>query len=65
MLETRIKGGQLFKVTQAIPCAPAVIAILNGSKEAILDGDHFFYGTDKYLCCPMSMPVEAGTPRAS
>lgn len=70
LIETGIKGVQLFKVTQSMRCAPAVyepcvVAIVNGAKEAILDGKHFVYDENQYMCCPMSMPVEAGTPTAS
>lgn len=70
LMETGIKGVQLFKVSDPIRCAPAVyeptvVAIVNGSKEAILDGQHFTYDSEQYLCCTMSMPVEAGTPEAS
>ena len=70
MIETGIKGVRLFKVTNAIPCAPAVyeptvIVILSGRKEAILDGDRYIYDNSKYMCCTVSMPVEAGTPDAS
>lgn len=70
MIETGIKGVRLFKMTQAIPCAPAVyeptlVVILSGSKEAILDGDKFIYDSSKYLCCSVSMPVEAGTPAST
>lgn len=70
MLETGIQGVQLFRVTQPVACAPAVyqpsvIAIVSGSKEAILDGDRHVYDSNRYLCCPMSMPLEAGTPAAS
>lgn len=70
LIETGIKGVQLFKVTQAMRCAPAVyepciVAIVSGAKEAILDGKHFIYDENNYMCCPMSMPVEAGTPTAS
>ncbi|MEL6171713.1 MAG: AraC family transcriptional regulator, partial [Pseudomonadota bacterium] len=65
-----LKGVQLFRVNEAIPCVPAVyeptvVAILNGTKEAVLDGEHHIYGSDKYLLCPMTLPVEAGTPLAS
>lgn len=70
MLETGIKGVRLFKVSNAIPCAPAiydptVIVILSGKKEAILDGEHYIYDNRQYMCCPVSLPVEAGTPDAS
>ena len=70
MLETGVKGAQLFRVTQSLRCAPAVykptvIAIVNGSKEAILDGESYIYDNSQYMCCTMSMPVEAGTPAAS
>ena len=70
MHETGVKGVQLFKVTQSIRCAPAVyepaiIAIVSGAKEAILDGNRYRYDHRQYMCCTMSLPVEAGTPEAS
>ncbi|OIQ31141.1 MAG: AraC family transcriptional regulator [Alphaproteobacteria bacterium MedPE-SWcel] len=70
MVATGIKGIQLFRATEAMPCAPAVyepcvIAIVSGAKEAVLDGQRHAYDSSRYLCCPMSMPVEAGTPTAS
>lgn len=70
MIESRIKGVHLFKVTRAVPCAPAIyepalIVILNGKKEAILEGDRFIYDNQQYMCCVASLPVEAGTPEAS
>ncbi|MDP5252924.1 MULTISPECIES: AraC family transcriptional regulator [unclassified Vibrio] len=70
MFETGIKGVSLFRVTHAIPCAPAVyepavVVILNGKKEAILDGEHYLYDNRQYMCCTISLPVEAGTPQAS
>ena len=70
LMETGIQGVRLFRATQAIPCVPAVyepsvVAIVSGSKEAVLDGHRYVYDDSKYLCCPMSMPVKAGTPTAS
>lgn len=70
MVETAIKGVSLFKITQAMPCAPAlyeptVVVILNGHKEAILDGHRYIYDNSQYMCCTVSLPVEAGTPEAS
>ncbi len=70
LIETGINGVQLFRVSDAMRCAPAVyeptvVAIVSGTKEAILDGQRFKYDSDQYLCCCMSMPVEAGTPEAS
>lgn len=70
IVETGVKGVQLFRVTASISCAPAVyepqvIAIVNGAKEAILDGQSYVYDSSRYMCCAMSMPVEAGTPAAS
>jgi len=70
IVETGVKGVKLYRVTNSIRCAPAVyeptiIAIVNGSKEAILDGKRHVYDSSQYLCCSMSMPVEAGTPNAS
>ncbi len=70
IVETKLKGVELFRVTDSMRCAPAiyepaVIAIVSGTKEAILDGQSYTYDSSKYLCCCMSMPVEAGTPQAS
>lgn len=70
LTETGIKGVRLFRATQAIPCVPAVyepcvVAIVSGVKEAVLDGRRYEYDDSQYLCCPMSMPVKAGTPAAS
>jgi len=70
MVETGVEGVQLFRVTESIRCAPAVyeptvIAIVNGAKEAILDGERYVYDRSRYMCCSISMPVEAGTPTAS
>ena len=68
--DTSIKGVRLFRATHAIPCVPAVyepcvVAIVSGVKEAVLDGRRYEYDDRQYLCCPMSMPVKAGTPTAS
>ena len=70
LMETGVKGVQLFRVTESIPCAPAVyeptvVAIVSGTKEAIFDGKRYGYDSGQYLCCTMSMPVETGTPSAS
>jgi len=70
MVETGVKGVQLFRVTDPIRCAPAVyepsvVAIVSGTKEAILDGTSHVYDSSRYMCCAISMPVEAGTPTAS
>jgi len=70
LVETGVKGVQIFKVTEATACAPAVyeptiVAILSGSKEAILNGTRYSYDCTQYLCCPIPLPVEAGTPNAS
>ncbi len=70
LTETGIKGVRLFRATQAIPCVPAVyepcvVAIVSGAKEAVLDGHRYVYDDSQYMCCPMSMPVKAGTPSAS
>ncbi len=70
LVETGVNGVQLFKLTDPLRCAPAVyepcvVAIVSGSKEAILDGKSYVYDSRQYMCCPMSMPVEAGTPAAS
>ena len=69
MVETGVKGVKLFRVTESLRCAPAVyeptvVAIVSGSKEAILDGNRHVYDSRKYMCCTMSMPVEAGIDAA-
>jgi AraC-like DNA-binding protein len=70
LMETALKGVHLFRVTESIPCVPAVyeptvVAIVNGEKEVLLDGNRHVYDSSRYLLCPMTMPVEAGTPQAS
>lgn len=70
LTETGIQGVSLFKVTEPVRCAPAVyepciVAIVSGTKEAIIDGTRHEYDHEQYLCCSVSMPVEAGTPHAS
>ncbi|MHA6323678.1 AraC family transcriptional regulator [Roseivivax sp. CAU 1753] len=70
LMDTGVKGVRLFRATTPLPCAPAayepsVIAIASGTKEAVLDGARYLYDTSRYLCCPVSMPVQAGTPAAS
>lgn len=70
LTETGLKGVRLFRASAPIPCAPAVyepsvIAIVSGHKEAVLEGKRHIYDSRRYLCCPMSMPVQAGTPAAS
>lgn len=68
--ETGLKGVQLFRATDPVPCAPVVyepcvIAIVSGAKEAVLDGERHIYDESQYLCCPLSMPVMAGTAAVS
>ncbi len=65
-----VKGVQLFRVTEAQQCTPAVyeptvVAILSGAKEAIVDGTRYTYDSTQYMCCPIPLPVEAGSPTAS
>ncbi|SDX93501.1 transcriptional regulator, AraC family [Allgaiera indica] len=70
LVETALKGVRIFRVTEPVPCVPAVyeptvVAIVSGTKEAVLDGRHHVYDSEKYLLCPMTLPVEAGSPQAS
>ncbi|MDC7238718.1 MAG: AraC family transcriptional regulator [Sphaerochaetaceae bacterium] len=70
LIDTSIKGVKLFRVSHTHLCSPAVyepvvVAILSGVKEAIVDGKSYLFDSSKYLCCPISMPVEAGTPQAT
>jgi AraC-like DNA-binding protein len=70
LVGTGVKGVQLFRVTESVRCTPAVyeptlVAIVNGTKEAIVDGASQVYDSSHYMCCAISLPVEAGTPLAS
>lgn len=70
LVETGVNGVKLFCATDPVPCAPVVyepcvVAIVCGTKEAVLDGQQFIYDNSCYMCCPMSMPVMAGTPKSS
>lgn len=70
LIDTGVKGVQLFRVTEAVHCTPAVyeptlVAIVSGTKEAIVDGTSHVYDSSHYMCCAISMPVEAGTPMAT
>lgn len=70
VVESGLAGVRLFRVTTPVPCTPAVyeptvVAIVSGTKEAVLDGRRYLYDSSRYLCCPVTMPVQAGTPEAS
>lgn len=70
LVKTVLPGVQLFRVTEAEPCVPVVyeptlVAIVSGVKEAILDGRRYVYDSSQYMVCPMTMPVEAGTPQTT
>ncbi|APG63530.1 AraC family transcriptional regulator [Sphingorhabdus lutea] len=70
LMETGIKGVQIFNQIEPIICAPVVyepciVAIVSGKKMAILDGISYQFDQEQFMCCPISMPVEAGTPEAS
>ena len=70
LVQTGVRGVQLFRATDPLPCIPAVyepcvIAIVSGAKEAVFDGRRHVYDHRDYLICPLSMPVEAGTPTAA
>lgn len=70
LVDTALRGVQLFRVCKAVPCVPAVyeptiVAIVSGAKEAVLDGEHHVYDSSRYLLCPMTLPIEAGSPQAS
>ena len=70
LVDTGVDGVQMFRVTEAVRCTPAVyeptlVAVVSGTKEAIIDGTSRVYDSSRYMCCAISMPVEAGTPMAS
>jgi len=66
LTETGIEGVKLFRAVEPIPCQPVVyepclIALASGAKEAVMDGARHVYSSNQYLCCPLSMPIQAGT----
>jgi len=70
LTETGIEGVKLFRAVEPIPCQPVVyepclIALASGAKEAVMDGARHVYSSNQYLCCPLSMPIQAGTSTAS
>lgn len=70
LVDSGVPGVRLFRVTEPVRCTPAVyeptlVAIVSGTKEAIVDGTSHVYDEHRYLCCAISLPVEAGTPMAS
>ncbi|MEP5153255.1 AraC family transcriptional regulator [Planktotalea sp.] len=70
LAETGIDGVKLFRAVEPVPCQPVVyepclIALASGAKEAIVDGNHHVYSSNQYLCCPLSMPIQAGTSTAT
>lgn len=65
-----LAGIHLLRVTEPLGRAPAiyeptVVAIVNGAKEAILDGRRYIFDRERYVCSTISMPVEAGAISAS
>lgn len=65
-----LSGIHLLRVTEPSGRAPAiyeptVVAIVNGAKEAILDGRRYVFDHERYVCSTISMPVEAGVVAAS
>ncbi|WP_420861357.1 AraC family transcriptional regulator [Algirhabdus cladophorae] len=70
LTETGIEGVKLFRAVDSVPCQPVVyepclIALASGAKEVALDGTRHVYSSKQYLCCPLSMPIQAGTSTAS
>ncbi|PIB24056.1 AraC family transcriptional regulator [Amylibacter kogurei] len=70
LIDIGLNSVQIFRATAAVPCdhavfEPCVIAIVQGAKEAIFDGRRYIYDDQKYMCCPMSMPLRAGAPDVS
>ncbi len=60
MVETGVKGVQLFRVSSPLRCAPVVYkpnvaAIVSGEKEALLGGERFVFDSSHYMCCTLSM----------
>ena len=65
VIDTGVKGVQLFRGTEAVRCAPAVyeptvVAIVSGTKEAILDGTSHVYDSESV---PVLRHVHAGGGR--
>lgn len=70
VVETGVAGVQLFRVSEPVQCSPgiyepSVAAIVSGTKEFFFDGKTYEYDADQYLCCSVTMPLQAGTPAAT
>lgn len=70
LTETGIEGVKLFRAVKPMPCQPVVyepclIALASGAKEAVMNGTRHVYSTNQYLCCRLSIPIQAGTSTAS
>ena len=70
VFETGIRGVHIFRLSEPIVSSPSVYkpsvaAILSGSKEFFFDGHRHTYDNSKYLCCSVTMPLQAGTSNAS
>jgi len=70
VFETGLSGVQLFRVSKPLECTPGVYepsiaAIVSGSKEFFFDGKMHVYDSEHYMCCSVTMPLQAGTPNAT
>lgn len=70
LVPTPIPGVSVFHVVDPVPCMPAVyqpclVAVLSGTKEAVIGGKRHVYDSQQYLCCSLSIPVEVGAPSIS
>lgn len=69
VFETGLSGVQLFRVSEPLECTPviyepSIAIIVSGSKEFFFDGKMHSYNSDNYMCCTVTMPLQAGTPNA-
>lgn len=70
VFETGLSGIQLFRVSEPLECTPgiyepSIAIIVSGSKEFFFDGKMHSYNSDNYMCCTVTMPLQAGTPNAT
>ena len=67
---TQLEGVQLFRLSHAVERLPAVYSpsvcvVVQGSKRAYLGDAVHVYGTGRYLCATMPMPVQVEVRSAS
>ncbi len=70
LLDTPLDGVQLFRADAPVPRVaavypPSLCVIVQGSKQAYLQGEMHVFGAGQALCVAMSIPIETEVPAAT